>query len=133
MRMLVTGSSGLIGSELVEYFDARAEQVLGVDNNMRADFFGPDGDTSWNLRRLLERTRNFHQRDLDVRDRSGIDRIFQQDGPFDLIVHCAAQPSHGLAASRPHVDFEVNAPRRGRDRRGGSGGRGTMREGASGS
>lgn len=109
MKVLVTGSSGLIGSELVSFFDARAESVLGLDNNGRADFFGPEGDTGWNLRRLLDSTRHFHHRDLDVRDRGGIESLFQAEGPFDLIIHCAAQPSHDLAATRPHDDFQVNA------------------------
>lgn len=109
MNVLVTGSSGLIGSELVSYFDARARRVVGLDNNMRAAFFGPDGDTRWNLRRLRETTRHFEHRELDIRDRGGVDGVFKSEGPFDLIIHCAAQPSHDLAASRPLEDFEVNA------------------------
>lgn len=109
MKVLVTGSSGLIGSELVSYFDRRARRVIGLDNNMRAAFFGPDGDTTWNLRRLRETTRHFEHRELDVRDRGGVDGVFKSEGPFDLIIHCAAQPSHDLAASRPLEDFEVNA------------------------
>jgi CDP-paratose 2-epimerase len=109
MRILITGCSGLIGSELVTFFDPRAEAVVGIDNNMRADFFGPDGDTRWNLARLQECTDHFHHRDLDVRDRAGMARLFEVDGPFDLIIHAAAQPSHDLAASRPFDDFDVNA------------------------
>lgn len=109
MQLLITGSSGLIGSELVTYFDERAERVVGVDNNMRADFFGPDGDTSWNLRRLQEGTRHFAHRAVDVRDRAAVARLFEAEGPFDLVIHCAAQPSHDLAASRPLDDFDVNA------------------------
>jgi CDP-paratose 2-epimerase len=109
MNVLVTGSSGLIGSELVAYFDRRAQQVVGVDNNMRARFFGPDGDTTWNLRRVSQTTRHFVHHDLDVRDRPGLEALFRREGPFDLVIHCAAQPSHDLAASRPIEDFEVNA------------------------
>ena len=109
MKVLVTGSSGLIGSELVGFFDSRAERIVGVDNNMRADFFGPEGDTQWNMRRLSETTRHFSHFDLDIRDRTGLARIFRPDGPFDLIIHSAAQPSHDLAASRPFDDFDVNA------------------------
>lgn len=109
MQVLVTGSSGLIGSELALYFDERAERVVGVDNNMRADFLGPDGDTSWNLRRMLAATRHFQHRPVDVRDRGALARLLCDDGPFDLVIHCAAQPSHDLAASRPFDDFDVNA------------------------
>jgi len=109
MRVLITGSSGLIGSELVSYFDQRAQSVVGIDNNMRADFFGPEGDTRWNLHRLLQTTRNFRAHDVDVRDRYGLQSLFRDEGPFELIVHCAAQPSHDLAARRPLDDFDVNA------------------------
>ena len=109
MNVFVSGSSGLIGSEMVEFFDRRARRVVGIDNNMRADFFGRDGDTSWNLRRLIGTTRVFRHRNVDVRDRGALGRVFKEEGPFDLIVHCAAQPSHDLAASRPLDDFEVNA------------------------
>src|SRR6266487_3770290 len=109
MKLLVTGSSGLIGSELVSFFDPRAQAVIGVDNNMRADFFGQEGDTTWNLNRLRSTTRHFSHYDLDVRNRSGLRELFTEQGPFDLIVHCAAQPSHDLAAKRPVDDFDVNA------------------------
>lgn len=109
MKLLVTGSSGLIGSELVSYFDSRAETVIGIDNNMRADFFGPGGDTTWNLGRLRDTTRHFRHYDLDIRNRAALHDLFTQQGPFDLIVHCAAQPSHDLAARRPADDFDVNA------------------------
>lgn len=108
MNILVTGSSGLIGSEAVTYFDARGHRVWGVDNNMRREFFGPAGDTSWNLRRLTEITRRFTHVDRDIRDRPGIFDLFGQTR-FALIIHCAAQPSHDRAASIPLVDFDVNA------------------------
>jgi CDP-paratose 2-epimerase len=109
MKVFITGSSGLIGSELVSYFDQRAESVVGVDSNMRAEFFGPEGDTLWNLRRLVQNTRNFRPNVIDIRDRLGLQDLFRQEGPFDLVIHCAAQPSHDLAASRPFDDFDVNA------------------------
>jgi CDP-paratose 2-epimerase len=105
---LVTGSSGLIGSETVVFLDARGWQVHGVDNNMRRQFFGADGDTTWNLERLREETKRFVHHDLDVRDRSAIARLLAEERP-SLIVHCAAQPSHDLAARLPFEDFEVNA------------------------
>jgi CDP-paratose 2-epimerase len=109
MKVFITGSSGLIGSELVTYFDQRAQSVVGIDNNMRAEFFGPEGDTLWNLRRLQQATRHFRPYDVDVRDRQALARVFREEGSFDLVVHCAAQPSHDLAASRPYDDFDVNA------------------------
>ncbi len=105
---LVTGSSGLIGSEAVTFLDERGWIVHGVDNNMRREFFGEHGDTTWNLERLLHSTRRFTHHGLDVRDRDGMMRLFQEHRP-DLIFHCAAQPSHDLAAARPFDDFEVNA------------------------
>jgi CDP-paratose 2-epimerase len=108
MKVLVTGSSGLIGSEAVRYFDARAASVYGIDNNMRADFFGPEGDTTWNLKRLEEACPRFEHHPLDIRDRPAMLRILGDIQP-DLVIHCAAQPSHDLAKSRPFDDFDVNA------------------------
>lgn len=109
MKLFVTGSSGLIGSELVGFFDRRAAAVIGIDNNMRADFFGPAGDTTWNVERLRSTTRRFRHYDVDIRNRRDLRALLVEHGPFDLIVHCAAQPSHDLAARRPIDDFEVNA------------------------
>jgi CDP-paratose 2-epimerase len=105
---LVTGSSGLIGSEAVQFLDERGWKVHGVDNNMRRDFFGEHGDTTWNLERLRAATKSFEHHDLDVRDRDAMLRIVAEVRP-DLIVHSAAQPSHDLAAQRPFDDFDVNA------------------------
>jgi len=106
--ILVTGSSGLIGSQAVEHFDRQGHKVVGVDNNMRQLFFGPVGDTRWNLERLKSVTRNFTHADLDIRDRAGIEKLFRAHR-FGLIVHCAAQPSHDKARDIPILDFEVNA------------------------
>jgi CDP-paratose 2-epimerase len=105
---LVTGSSGLVGSETSSYLDANGWAVHGVDNNMRADFFGAGGDTRSTLERLRSTTARFTHHELDVRDRSGIAALVQEVRP-DLIVHAAAQPSHDLAANRVFDDFEVNA------------------------
>ena len=105
---IVTGSSGLIGSEVVTFLDARGWTVQGVDNNMRRDFFGEHGDTTWNLERLRRETKRFSHNDLDVRDRDAMFRLFHEHRP-SLVVHAAAQPSHDLAASRPFDDFEINA------------------------
>jgi CDP-paratose 2-epimerase len=107
-KILVTGSSGLIGSESVTYFDQRGWEVHGIDNNMRRDFFGPDGDTTWNLNRVKASTKNFHHHELDIRNREGVLELMASLKP-DFIIHCAAQPSHDLAASRPFDDFDVNA------------------------
>jgi len=107
-KILVTGSSGLIGSEVVAYFDALGWDVHGVDNNMRADFFGTAGDTRWNQQRLLATARYFTHHELDIRDRTGVLACLEALRP-NLIVHAAAQPSHDLAASRPFDDFDVNA------------------------
>jgi len=108
MRVLVTGSSGLIGSEAVVFFDNLGFDVTGVDNNMRADFFGPKGDTTWNRQRLETTCRNFSHVGLDIRDRQGVEDLFKKLQP-ELIIHAAAQPSHDLAATRPFDDFDVNA------------------------
>lgn len=108
MTILITGSSGLIGSAAVEYYDARGETVVGVDNNMRRVFFGEPGDTSWNLARLKRVTKHFQHCDLDIRNYDALDALFQEHR-FDRIIHCAAQPSHDKAQEIPRVDFEVNA------------------------
>ena len=108
MQVLVTGSSGLIGSEAVQFFDSLGFSVQGVDNNMRADFFGPKGDTTWNRKRLEQTCKNFRHTEMDIRDREGVDRLFSTNA-FDLVIHSAAQPSHDLAAQRPFDDFDVNA------------------------
>jgi CDP-paratose 2-epimerase len=105
---VVTGSSGLIGSAMVTTLDGSGWAVHGLDNNMRVDFFGPDGDTTPNLERLLGATRRFTHHGLDVRDRADVARLLGEVRP-DLVVHCAAQPSHDLAARRPFDDFDVNA------------------------
>lgn len=106
--ILVTGSSGLIGSEAVEHFDRQGHTVHGVDNNMRRQFFGPAGDTTWNLERLRAATRRFTHHAIDIRDRERVFALFREQR-FDLVLHCAAQPSHDKARDIPLLDFEVNA------------------------
>jgi CDP-paratose 2-epimerase len=107
-RVVITGSSGLIGSEAVTFFDQRGWQVIGIDNNLRRSFFGDDGDTTWNLERIRRETSDFTHRDFDIRDRDAVLREIADTRP-DLLIHCAAQPSHDLAKDRPFDDFEVNA------------------------
>ncbi len=108
-EVLVTGSSGLIGSEVCAYFatDAGA-RVYGVDNNQRAVFFGPQGDTRWNQQRLVHTLRDFEHHELDIRDRKAVLELVARLRP-DAIVHCAAQPSHDRAAAIPFDDFDTNA------------------------
>ncbi len=108
MRVLVTGSGGLIGSEAVRYFGGLGHQVIGIDNNMRRELFGPGGDVSWNLRRLAAQIRNFTNYSIDIRDRGAIDDLFVRH-KFDLIIHCAAQPAHTKAEEIPIIDFGINA------------------------
>ena len=108
-RVLVTGSSGLIGSEAVESYDSRGGwDVHGVDNNMRRVFFGQQGDTRWNLDRLKAVTSRFTHHEVDIRDRKAVFGLFETHR-FDLIIHCAAQPSHDKASAIPLDDFDVNA------------------------
>ncbi len=108
MEVLITGCSGLIGSEAVLDFDGQGHVLTGVDNNMRREFFGPAGDTGWNLDRLKRQTKRFTHVDLDIRDREGILSLFRRTR-FDCVIHCAAQPSHDKAREIPFLDFEVNA------------------------
>jgi CDP-paratose 2-epimerase len=106
--ILITGSNGLIGSEMVRHFHALGWRVHGIDNNMRADFFGPQGDTRWNQERLLADCRGFTHHEEDVRNRCRIMELVRQMKPH-AVLHAAAQPSHDLAATRPLDDFDVNA------------------------
>ncbi len=108
MKVIVTGSSGLIGSASVRHYDALGADIIGIDNDMRATFFGPQGSTRWNQERLEGETNHFRTVSIDIRDRDSILKLFQDLTP-DLIIHCAAQPSHDRAAAIPFLDFEVNA------------------------
>ncbi len=108
MNILVTGSSGLIGSEVCTYFHKQGHQIAGIDNNQRAIFFGPQGDTRWNQKQLEESLPKFTHYELDIRDRDGVLELIEKLQP-DAIVHTAAQPSHDRAAAIPFDDFDVNA------------------------
>jgi len=105
---LVTGSSGLIGSEVTAFFHARDFAVHGADNNQREVFFGPQGNTRWNQERLQRTLPNFAHHELDLRDRAGVLQLVETLKPA-VIIHAAAQPSHDLAAKIPFDDFDVNA------------------------
>jgi CDP-paratose 2-epimerase len=107
---IVSGSGGLIGSESVEHFAAAGYDVVGLETDMRARFFGPSASTAPTTRRLLERYDAFASLEVDIRDRDAVMRVFREHGPrIELVVHAAAQPSHDWAASDPQTDFEVNA------------------------
>jgi CDP-paratose 2-epimerase len=107
-KLLVTGSSGLIGSEVCTHLSREGFAIHGVDNNQRAVFFGPQGDTRWNQRRLAQELFDFTHHELDIRDRQGVLDLVAQIRP-DAIVHTAAQPSHDRAADIPFDDFDTNA------------------------
>lgn len=107
-KILVTGSSGLIGSEVCVYFHNQDWQVHGIDNNQRAVFFGPQGDTRWNQKRLEKTLANFRHHEMDIRNREGILNLVSELKP-EAIVHAAAQPSHDRAAAIPFDDFDTNA------------------------
>ncbi len=107
-KLLVTGSSGLIGSEVCIHFANLGWEIHGVDNNQRAIFFGPNGDTRWNQNRLSSTIKNFFHHELDIRDRNGVIELIKTVKP-NAIVHTAAQPSHDRAASIPFDDFDTNA------------------------
>ncbi len=107
---LITGSAGLIGSEAVRFFAGLGMQVVGIDNDMRQFFFGAEASTNWNRQRLEAEVANYEHHDVDIRDYSKIEAIFQKFGKaISLIIHTAAQPSHDWAASDPFSDFSVNA------------------------
>ena len=108
MKTLVTGSSGLIGSEVSLFFARQGCTIHGVDNNQRATFFGPQGDTRWNQKRLADLIPSFIHHELDIRDRQGVLDLVASVKP-DIIIHTAAQPSHDRAAAIPFDDFDTNA------------------------
>lgn len=107
---IVTGSAGLIGSEACRYMAARGMKVIGIDNNMRAYFFGQDASTSLNLLSVMEQVPDYTHVNSDIRDEKSMRRVFYEYGSdIDLIIHTAAQPSHDWAAKEPMTDFSINA------------------------
>jgi len=109
--VIVTGSAGLIGSESVNFFAQKGFNVVGIDNDMRAVFFGESASTNWNRQALQEKYQDHYQHyDIDIRDSNAIESLFQEySSDVDLIIHTAAQPSHDWAAKDPFTDFTVNA------------------------
>ncbi|KKU14019.1 MAG: CDP-tyvelose epimerase [Microgenomates group bacterium GW2011_GWC2_45_8] len=109
MKALITGSGGLIGSQATKYFIDEGFDVVGIDNNMRAYFFGEDASTKWNVDKLKDDFKDKYTHfDIDIRDFKKLEEIFKKY-KFDLIIHTAAQPSHDWAAKEPMTDFGVNA------------------------
>jgi CDP-paratose 2-epimerase len=107
---VITGSSGLIGSESVAFFADKFDKIIGIDNDMRQYFFGATASTDWNRMRLEEQFQNFKHSYADIRNQAEIENIFNEyGGDIKLVVHAAAQPSHDWAAKEPQTDFTVNA------------------------
>ena len=108
---VITGSAGLIGSEATSFFANLGFEVVGIENDMRREFFGDEASTSWNQQRLKEQLGSRYRHvNFDIRDREQIERLFSDLGSdVELVIHTAAQPSHDWAARDPHMDFSVNA------------------------
>lgn len=107
---IVTGSSGLIGSETARFFHQKDLEIVGLDNDMRQYFFGTDGSTEWNTQRLKQSLKNFNHCPVDIRNQEAVFEIFKRyAGDISVVVHTAAQPSHDWAAREPLTDFTVNA------------------------
>lgn len=108
--VIITGSSGLVGSESVKFFHDKGFNVVGIDNNMRSYFFGEGASTDWVRETLLAELPNFSHHSVDIRDYAGLEKVFKDyAGSIDCIIHTAAQPSHDWAAKEPLTDFSVNA------------------------
>lgn len=107
---VITGSSGLIGSETARFIDAQGMEIVGIDNDMRSYFFGADASTAWNTAQLEKSLKHFRHLPLDIRDQEAVFRLFADLGRnVSLVVHTAAQPSHDWAAREPFTDFTINA------------------------
>src|SRR4051795_6432019 len=107
---IVTGSGGLIGSESVRHLVAQGLDVVGIENDMRSRFFGPEASTSPVTEELTSTLEGFRSEELDIRDAEGGERLFAEHaGSIEVVVHTAAQPSHDWAAREPQTDFGVNA------------------------
>ena len=107
---IITGSSGLVGSESVNFFSDKGFDVIGIDNNLRKFFFGNDGSTVWIKNNLKKRNKNFRHFSIDIRNYEGLEKIFKKNkNKISLIIHCAAQPSHDYGKKFPFLDFHVNA------------------------
>jgi len=109
MIAIVTGAAGLVGSETVRFLHEKGLDVLGIDNNLREYFFGPDGSTRWQAVELTKSYQRYRHLEIDIRSQEKVFGLFQNETGISLVVHCAAQPSHDWAAREPATDFMVNA------------------------
>ncbi|PIS08812.1 hypothetical protein COT75_05020 [Candidatus Beckwithbacteria bacterium CG10_big_fil_rev_8_21_14_0_10_34_10] len=107
-KALVTGAAGLIGSQAVKFLTQKGFQIYGIDNDIRAYFFGKEASTKWNLERLKQEVKDYHHFNIDIRNKKKVEKIFKNN-KFDLIIHTAAQPSHDWSIKQPLTDFTVNA------------------------
>ena len=108
--VLITGSSGLIGSESVNFFSKKGFDVIGIDNNLRKFFFGKEGSTFWIKNKLLKQNKKFKSLSIDIRNYNSLEKVFKKyKKNISLIIHCAAQPSHDYGKNYPIIDFNVNA------------------------
>ena len=108
--VLITGSCGLVGSESVKFFISKGFDVVGIDNNSRATFFGKDGDINWVRKDLIKSYRRYTHKSIDIRNYAALEKVFKKyKNSIKLIIHSAAQPSHDWAKTRPFVDFNINA------------------------
>ena len=108
--IIITGSSGLVGSESVDFFCKKGFDVIGIDNNLRSFFFGKDSSTIWVKKRLLKKHKRFNHYNVDIRNINGLKKIFKKyKNNISLVIHCAAQPSHDYGKNFPILDFNVNA------------------------
>jgi len=107
---IITGSTGLVGSEAVNFFHDKGFDVVGIDNNLRKFFFGQNGSTNWIKSKLLKRNKNFVNLNLDIRNFDKLNNVFKKySKKISVIIHCAAQPSHDYGKNHPFLDFNVNA------------------------
>lgn len=110
MAVVITGSAGLIGAEAVRFFADKGMDIVGIDNDMRAYFFGPSASTDWSRKKLETEVKSYYHEEVDIRDLDALEKLFGRYGKsIDLILHTAAQPSHDWAAREPLTDFGVNA------------------------
>ena len=108
---VITESVGLIGSEAARFFHSKGLKIIGVDNNLQKYFFGEDGTTEWNIKKLEDELENYTHYSIDIRDREEVEGLIKKYGDdISVIIHTPAQPSHDWAAKEPHTDFGVNAP-----------------------